>query len=376
MKISLSRPEITSKDIQSVIKSLKTPYLSLGPRLVEFESKTAKYAGVKYAIAVNSGTSALHLIVRALGIKGGDEVITTPFSFIASSNSILFEGADPVFVDIDPNTLNINVDLIERRISKKTKAILAVDVFGHPAEWEALGRIVRKHGLKLIEDSCEALGSEYKGKRCGSFGDAGAFAFYPNKQITTGEGGMVVTDNSRIADLARSMRNQGRGKKSTWLNHVRLGYNYRISEINCVLGSGQIRRIDKIRAKRGKAADMYNDKLKVIEEIDLPYIAPEVKMSWFVYVIKLKKSFNRRRRDSIIKFLKSKNIGCSTYFHPIHLQPFYRKLYGFKKGMHPVTEYISERTIALPFFNNITGEEIDYIFKNLAKAIKKVKKEK
>ena len=376
MKIPLSRPEVTEKDIQLVVKTLKTPHLSLGPRLVEFEDKAAKYAGVKYGVAVNSGTSALHLIVRALGIKQGDEVITTPFSFVASSNCVLFEGAKPVFVDIDPDTLNINADLIEKKINKKTKAILAVDVFGHPAEWEALRKIARKHGLKLIEDSCEALGSEYKGKKAGSFGDAGTFAFYPNKQITTGEGGMILTNNRRIASLARSMRNQGRGDKNSWLNHVRLGYNYRISEINCVLGYNQIQRIDSIRAKRSKVAEIYNDKLKGIGEIDLPYVEPDVKMSWFVYVIRLGKAFKRRHRDSILRFLKAKNIECSNYFQPIHLQSFYRKLYGFKSGMYPLTEDIAERTIALPFFNNITSKQIDYVFKSLTEAIIKSKKGK
>ena len=235
---------------------LNTPKLSLGPKLKVFEDRIAAYAGVKYAVAVNSGTSGLHLMLRALGITEGDEVITTPFSFIASANCILFEKAVPVFTDIDPKTLNINVNLIEEKITPKTKAILAVDVFGHPCEWDKLEKIAKEHGLGLIEDSCEALGAEYRSRKAGSFGDAGIFAFYPNKQITTGEGGVIVTDNKDIYELSRSMRNQGRGSGDKWLAHTMLGYNYRISDINCALGIAQMDRIDEILAKRSRVARM------------------------------------------------------------------------------------------------------------------------
>jgi perosamine synthetase len=243
IKIPLSNPDIVRKDIEYVVKVLETANLSLGPKLPEFENKIADYVGAKYAAAVNSGTSALHLIIRALEIKDNDEVITTPFSFISSANCVLFERGKPVFVDIDPLTLNIDVNLIEKKITKRTKAILAVDVFGHPAEWKSLKRIGKKHNLKLIEDSCEAIGAEYRGKKAGTLGDAGAFAFYPNKQITTGEGGIIVTNNKALADLCRSMRNQGRDSRGGWLSHKRLGYNYRISDINCALGIAQMRRI-------------------------------------------------------------------------------------------------------------------------------------
>ena len=221
MEIPLAKPDITSKEREAVLSVLKTPRFSLGPKLKEFEDKIAKYAKVRYAIAANSGTSALHLIVRALGIKRGDEVITTPFSFISSANSILFEGAKPVFVDIEEKTSNIDPQEIKKKITKKTKAILAVDVFGHPANWNKLKKIARKHNLFLIEDSAEALGSEYKGKKCGSFGDAAIFSFYPNKQITTGEGGMLLTNKKSIANLCRSMVNQGRKvTKGKWLEHI------------------------------------------------------------------------------------------------------------------------------------------------------------
>ena len=217
MDIPLSSPDITESDIEAVVQVLKTPRLSLGPKLVEFESKMAEFVGVDYAVAVNSGTSALHLIVRALDIKDGDEVITTPFSFIASANCILFERAKPVFVDIDPLTLNIDVSRIEEQITGKTRAILAVDVFGYPANWDELEKIAQKHKLMLIDDSCEALGGKYKGRMLGTFGEAGAFAFYPNKQMTTGEGGIIVTNSEKVASLCRSMRNQGRGEGDEWL---------------------------------------------------------------------------------------------------------------------------------------------------------------
>ncbi|MFH1309423.1 MAG: DegT/DnrJ/EryC1/StrS family aminotransferase [Candidatus Omnitrophota bacterium] len=368
-KIPLSGSDITEKEKNAVLKVLEGPYLSLGPRLPEFEEKMAVYTGTKHAVAVNSGTSALHLIVRALGIGQGDEVITTPFSFIASANCMLFENAKPVFVDIDPVSLNINVDLIEERITKKTKAILAVDVFGHPAEWTALEKISKKHGLKLIEDSCEAIGAEYKGKKAGSFGLAGTFAFYPNKQITTGEGGMVVTDDEAIANFCRSARNQGRSLSGAWLAHERLGFNYRLSDINCALGIVQLERINEILHKRDGVAQMYNDRLKDIEEIDLPYVSQDIKMSWFVYVVKLKKEFSKEQRDSILESLKKEGIGCSNYFSPIHLQPFYRKTFGYKEGDYPKTESVSERTIALPFYNNLKKTEIDYVVNVLKEKI-------
>lgn len=369
IQIPLSGSDITEKEKKAVLNVLESPYLSLGPRLPEFEEKMSSYIGTKHAIAVNSGTSALHLIVRALGITAGDEVITTPFSFVSSSNCILFENAKPVFADIDRLTLNIDPDLIEERITKKTKAILAVDVFGHPAEWDKLERIAEKYGLKLIEDSCEAIGAEYKGRKAGSFGSAGTFAFYPNKQITTGEGGMIVTDDGNIAEFCESSRNQGRSMGSAWLSHERLGFNYRLSDINCALGTCQLERINEILGKRDRVAEVYGNLLKNVEEIELPYARKDVKMSWFVYVVKLKKEFTQTQRDDIIKRLKQAGIGCSNYFSPIHLQPFYKKEFGYKKGDYPVTESVSERTIALPFYSNLKDEDIKHVVCTLREII-------
>jgi len=363
MQIPLSQPDITNLERQVVLGVMKTPRLSLGPKLEEFENLIADYIGVKYAIAVNSGTSALHLIIRALDIGEGDEVITTPFSFIASANCILFERAKPVFVDINKNTFNIDINKIENKITKKTKAILAVDVFGQPADWNALQKIAKNHNLFLIEDSAEALGSEYKNKKCGGFGNAGAFAFYPNKQITTGEGGMVVTNDKKIVELCCSMRNQGRDKNNKWLQHIRLGYNYRLSEINCALGIVQLKRIKQILKKREQVALAYNELLQDCQKIKLPYLTDNIKISWFVYVVRIK------NRDEVMQKLQKKGIGCNNYFPPIHLMPFYQKLFNYKKGDFPICEKISRETIALPFYNNLRKQEINYVVQEIKKLI-------
>ena len=375
MQIPLSKPWVTEEDVKAVEEVLRTPYLSLGTKLPEFEEMLASVANRKYAVAVNSGTSALHLIIRSLGIKDGDEVITTPFSFIASSNCILFERAKPVFVDIDLRTYNIKPNLIEEKITDKTKAILAVDVFGQPADWDRLTEIAKKHNLYLIEDSAEAIGSEYKGRPAGSFGIAGVFAFYPNKQITTGEGGVVVTNDENIYKLSRSMRNQGRGEDESWLNHTRLGYNYRISDINCALGISQLNRLNKIIEMRDAIAKMYLRKLSDVEEVITPYISPDTtRISWFVYVIRLTDKFSKFERDQIIDELSKRDIQTRNYFEAIHLEPFYVEQFGFKEGDFPVTEFVSERTIALPFYTTMTEGEIDYVVSNLKEVILEVKK--
>lgn len=373
-KIPLSSADITKKEIDAVMGVLKSKRLALGPNLGEFERLTAEYAGVKYAIAVNSGTSALHLIIRALGIGEGDEVITSPLSFISSSNCMLYERARPVFVDIDKDTLCIDIKKIEAKITKKTKAILAVDIFSHPADWDVLEKIAKKYNLFLIEDSAEALGSEYKGKKCGSFGDVGIFAFYPNKQLTTGEGGIILTDNKEIADFCRSSANQGRAiENGKWLEHVRLGYNYRLDEMSCAMGAVQIKRADEIVKKRRRVADLYNEKLKTIKELETLYIDKNSRISWFVYVVKLAQKFAGEKRDKIIKELEKNGISSRDYFQPIHLQPFYKNKFGYKKGDYPICEDISRRTLALPFFNDLEASQISFIVSNLKKIIDEYK---
>ena len=376
-KVPLSSPDIIEKDIEAVVGVMKTRLLSIGPKVVEFEKRMSEYAGVKYAVAVNSGTSALHLIIRGIGIGEGDVVITTPFSFIASSNCILFERARPLFVDIQEDTLNLDADKVEEKLANmsseelsKVKALLVVDAFGQPADWDRFTAIAKKHNLKLIDDSAEALGSEYKGEKCGSFGDSGVFAFYPNKQITTGEGGILVTDNEELVRVARSMRSQGRGESGEWLDHERLGYNYRMDELSSALGCSQMERIEEILEKRARVAGMYGEKLAEVEEVQVPFIADYVsRMSWFVYVIRLERGIDRNK---VIKYLNEEGVQCKPYFTPIHLQPFYRKMFGCKEGDFPVTEDVAGRTIALPFFNNLKEEQVDYVVNKLKEAIKRI----
>ncbi|MDO9100478.1 MAG: DegT/DnrJ/EryC1/StrS family aminotransferase [Caldisericota bacterium] len=362
MNVPLSCHWIDASDEQAVLGVLRSDRLSLGPRVPEFEAGLARVAQVTHGVAVNSGTSALHLIVRSLGLGEGDEVITTPFSFIASANCLLFERVKPVFVDVRPDTYNIDPVRIAAAMTQRTKGILAVDAFGQPAELDAIERIADQNGLQVIEDSCESLGSEWQGRRCGSWGAAGAFAFYPNKQITTGEGGCVVTQSDDIASFCRSMRNQGRGSTSEWLEHERLGYNYRISDISCALGSSQLKRLDKIIELRGQAAERYKALLRDVPEVVTQTILPDVtRMSWFVFVVRLVDRFTQADRDWLIGWLSDRGIQSRPYFTPIHLQPFYMREFGYKAGDFPITEQVAARTIALPFFTMITHDQQDYV---------------
>ncbi|MEI6171450.1 MAG: DegT/DnrJ/EryC1/StrS family aminotransferase [bacterium] len=358
--IPLASHDVRPEDIAAVVEVLKSDRLSLGPKTEAFEHALAKAVGVPHAVAVNSGTSALHLLIRAFEIGPSDEVITTPFSFIASTNCILFERATPVFVDIEPETLCIDPALIERAITPRTKAILAVDVFGHPAQLPALEKIARDHDLRFIEDSAESLGSSLDGRKCGSFGDAAIFGFYPNKQITTGEGGAIVTHDERLAELCRSMADQGRGQEG-WLHHVRLGYNFRIDEMSAALGLSQLARLREIVAARARVGDLYLGALSDAEEIVLPKVAPGVGMSWFVFVVRLADRFSRADRDRVLAALARAGIGCRNYFEPIHLQPFIRKALGTGPGQFPVAEHVGDRTIALPFYPQMTQQEVSRV---------------
>ena len=362
----MSAPELNEDDKKAVLEVLRTGRLALGPKAVEFEKAMADYIGVKYAVAVSSGTSGLHILVKSLNIKDGDEVLVPSFTFAASVNAIIYENAKPVFVDIEPETYNLDPEDLERKITRKTKAIMAVDVFGHPAEWDRILEIACKYNLKVIDDSCEALGAEYKGRKVGQFGDAACFAFYPNKQITTGEGGIIVTNNPEIAKIARSLRNQRRDEMCAWLEHNRLGYNYRMDEMSAALGVSQLKRIETFLAKRERVARSYTDSLKKFSWVKTPSVKPYVRMSWFVYVVTLKEGLDR---DIIIKRLEEKGIPARGYFSPIHLQPYIKKAFGTKEGMLPVTENIAKRTLALPFHNNLMEEEIKRVVEELKAAV-------
>lgn len=376
MTVPLSSPDLTAAERAAVLEVLEGTTLSLGPRLAEFEDAVRRRTGARHAIAVNSGTSALHLCVKAAGIGEGDEVITTPFSFVASANCMLFERATPVFVDIDPGSYNIDTAHLEEAITPRTRAILPVHVFGRPCAMDAILEVAARHRLAVIEDACEAIGAAYHGQPVGTFGDTGVFAFYPNKQITTGEGGVIVTDSEETASLCRSWRNQGRGESGAWLQHERLGYNYRLSDLNCALGTVQMARLDHVLAARASAAARYAEALSErVPEVILPEAPPPgTDISWFVYVVRLQDEYSRADRDRVLEYLRSRGIGCNNYFSPIHLQPFYRQMFGYKPGDFPVTEHVADRTIALPFFNQLTDAQIEVVSEALATAVSKLKR--
>jgi perosamine synthetase len=305
--------------------------------------------------------------LRALGVGTGDEVITTPFSFVASANAALFVGARPVFVDIDPRTLNLDPSHLERALTSRTKAILVVHVFGRPAPMDEILEFSRRHGLAVIEDACEAIGAMYRGKKVGSLGDAGVFAFYPNKQMTTGEGGIVVTAQAPLAHAMRSLRNQGR-EEGMGENHVELGYNYRLSELQCALGIGQLSRLGDFLERRERLAEAYGRRLRDQTDLVLPEQRIEDgQISWFVYVVRLHADFTQQDRDWIAEQLKAHGIGCGKYFACIHLQPFYRRSFGYKGGDFLRSEEVSARTLALPFFNQLTDAQVDEVCMQLVR---------
>jgi perosamine synthetase len=369
--IPLARPDITQREIDAVIDVLHTPTLSIGPRLEEFERGCAQLVGKKHGVGVSSGTAGLHCAMLTAGIGPGDEVITTPFSFVASANCILFVGATPVFVDIEPKTLNIDVEKIAAAITPRTKAIVGVECFGHPGGMQELEQICQRHDLILIEDACEGFGGHFGQRAIGSFGRAAVFAFYPNKQITTGEGGMIVTDDDAFAETCRALRNQGR-EGMAWLAHQRLGYNYRLSEINAALGVAQLSRLEEILANRRRVAHQYVDRLMTSRYLILPTLQDDTHMSWFVFVVKLSDLFSPGDRDVVMTELRAQGIGCNNYFPPIHLQPYMVEKFGFKPGDFPVCEYVSTRTLALPFFSQMTSRQVDRVCEVLQEVLERV----
>ena len=362
----MSSPDITAAEVEAVNAVLQTPFLSIGPQIDAFEQATAQYVQAKHGIGVNSGTAGLHLGIIAADVQPGDLVITTPFSFIASANSILYERGVPVFVDVDPRTGNIDPALVAEAAEARwktagggLKAILPVHAFGQPADMDPILDVAKRYGLRVIEDACEAIGAEYKGRKAGTLGDMGVFAFYPNKQMTTGEGGMIVTNDDEWATLFRSLRNQGRDVFDAWLNHSRLGYNYRLDEMSAALGLSQIKRIDELLGKRERVAGWYNEQLAGEELIEIPHLAATTtRMSWFVYVVRIKPP---ARRDEVLKHLAAAGIPSRPYFTPIHLQPFYQNKFGYQRGDFPVTEYLGDVSLALPFSGVMTEEHVAYV---------------
>lgn len=371
-RVPLGPPEVTEGDIEAVVRVLRTTRLSRGEAAREFERGVARAVGVEHALAVNSGTSGLHVALRALGIGAGDEVVTTPYSFVASANVLLYEDAVPVFCDVDPVDLNLDPERVEAAITGRTRGILPVHVYGRPVDMGPLREIARRHGLVLLEDACEALGSERDGVRAGAMGDVGVLSFYPNKQITTGEGGVVTTDSAELHCRMVALRNQGRVPTATGgFDQEELGFSYRLPEMSCALGASQLERLQAVVERRAEIAAAYDRRLREVAELVLPELeVPNGRISWFAYVVRLAPELPAGLRDEVIARMEAADIESRPYFLPIHLQPLYRRRFGYRGGEFPNAERAGRRCIALPFFNRITPAQIDRVCRALVTAIR------
>jgi len=388
--ISMSSPDLTDAEREAVLAVLHTPNLSMGKEILAFEEAICDYTGAKHALGVNSGTAGLHLCVHAAGIQEGDWVLTTPFSFVASTNVILFERAIPVFMDVDPRTGNMDSNCVQEAVrdlfeggssarrwlprkgvkgdAPRLKAILPIDVFGQPADMDPIMDVAQDCGLKVIEDSCEAIGATYKHRPAGRLGDYGVFAFYPNKQMTVGEGGVIVTNDDEAAGIMRALRNQGRAPGDTWLQHTHLGYNYRLDEMSAALGRVQVSRLDELLDKREKVARWYEEQLAEIPGVEIPIVLPETtRMSWFVYVVRFAPEIDR---DRISKELMKRGIPNRPYFIPIHLQPYVAAQFGYREGDYPVTEDLGRRGLAIPFSGVMPEGNVERVCEAICEILK------
>jgi len=365
-RISMASPDLAESDIEAVVEVLRSGRLALGPRMEELERRIADYVGAPYAVAVSSGTAALHLALEGLGIGEGDEVLVPSFTFSASVSVIFQVGARPVFVDILPDVYTLDPVDVERKAGARSRALMVVDVFGHPAQWDELQAIAGSADLRIVDDACEALGAEYRGRRVGALGDVATFAFYPNKQITTGEGGILVTSDDEVASIARSLRNQGRAEMGAWLEHPRLGYNYRLDEMSAALGVSQLDRLDEILERRARVAAEYDRLLSEIPGVRTPVVRPDVEMSWFVYVVRLAEGVDRA---SVMAYMEDRGIPTRAYFSPIHLQPYVSERMGDLRGTLPVTEAIATRTLALPFHGRLEPDDARRVAEALGEAV-------
>jgi perosamine synthetase len=368
-EIPLSRPFVDEREEELVLDVLRSGRLSLGPTIDRFEELAAERVGAPYAAAVSSGTAGLHMLCHIAGLGPGDEAITSPLSFVASANCFILEGATPVFADIDPVTLNMDPAAVEAAVTERTRAIVAVDMFGYPCELDDLRAIAGRHGLALIEDSAEALGAEYRGRPLGSHGPSAVFGFYPNKQITAGEGGVVVTQSEQEWQLLRSLRNQGRSYEagSSWFNHVRLGFNYRWTDVQAAMGIAQLEKLDRILELRAAAARRYSDLLSGVASVKTPSADDaDHRRSWFVYVVELAPDLDRAR---VMAELRANGVATAEYVPCIHLQPYMRERYGFGEGLCPVAEDVAARTMALPFFTQIEADDQERVVEVLAAAV-------
>jgi perosamine synthetase len=386
----MSSPDLTEAEVDAVNKVLRSRVLSIGRWLDDFEAKFAAYVGSRHAVGVSSGTAALHMALIAAGVERDDVVLTSPFSFVASANVALYEGAIPIFVDVEESTGNICPALVQEacaalngtepersawlppklrdcRLNFPPKVVLPIHAFGQPADMTPLGATAREYGATVVEDACEAIGAHYQGQAAGTFGQAACFAFYPNKQMTTGEGGMITTNDDGWVKLLRSLRNQGRDVFDTWLSHTRLGFNYRLNELSAALGVVQLERLEELLAKRARVAGWYNERLQQISAIERPQLAATTtRMSWFVYVVRFS---SLAVRDGILNGLNAAGIPSRPYFTPIHLQPFYVERFGYARGCFPVTERLADTSLALPFSSVMTEEQVDHVCNELVRLV-------
>ncbi len=364
-RIPLAKPVIGDRERELVDEVLRSGQLSLGPMVTRFEQAWAERIGVKHAVAVSSGTAGLHLCLHALGIGPGDEVITSSFSFVASANAIVFTGATPVFAEVDPLTFNMDPAAVEAAITPRTRAILIVDIFGYPAEVPALVEIAERHGLARVEDACQSIDGAYDGRKLGTFGHPAVYGFYANKQLTTAEGGVILTDDSRLAGVLSSLRNQGRSDDGAWLVHSRLGFNYRLSDVHSAIGVAQLERLTGMLEGRARVAGWYQERMRDIEGVTPMHEGPQAR-SWFVYAPRLDPDLDR---DEIIGDLEARGVSAKPYLPCIHLQPYYQDCHGHGPGEFPITEAISASTVALPFFPEMTRAQVDRVCDTLASAI-------
>jgi perosamine synthetase len=366
--IPLARPSIGPREEQLLLETLRSGRLALGPRLPEFETALSQRLRDLPVSAVSSGTAGLHLAIRAAGVRRGDEVVTTPFSFVASANCLLYEGAEPVFCDIDPRTLNVDPAAAEAAVGDRTVGLLPVHVFGYPADMAALERLAAKHGLWIVEDACEALGAEHAdGAPVGARGNLSVFGFYPNKQLTTGEGGAVVCPDVATKEGIDSERNQGRAPDMGWLDHDRLGFNYRLDDLSCALGVAQLERLDELLAGRARVAALYSEALAGADGVDLP--CPDEggdRRGWFVYVVQLPHGVDR---DAAVLALRERGVDSKPYLPAIHLLSFYRRRFGHREGEFPVCEEVARRSLALPFYPDLTEREIERVVEALRQVL-------
>jgi perosamine synthetase len=366
--IPLAQPVLGALEERLVAEVLRSGQLSLGPRVTEFERLFAEFVGSPSASAVSSGTAGLHLALRAVGVGDGDEVITSPFSFVASANVALYERARPVFADIDPVTLNLDPQAAEAAVTERTRALLPVHIFGYPADMAAFEGIAARHGLVVVEDACEALGAFYAdGTAVGGRGNPAVFGFYANKQLTTGEGGMIALGDASLKARIDSERNQGRAPDMGWLDHDRLGFNYRLSDIACAVGLGQLARLDGMLQVRARVAGHYREALAGIEGLELPCEDREgERRGWFVFVVQLPREVDR---DETVRRLGEMGVQSKPYLPAIHLMSFYRERFGHREGEFPVCEDVAARSLALPFFPGLTGGQVERVAGALSTAI-------